>query len=309
VSVDSEGKKPALEAGNHREFWEQAHQESGDAPVGGYLTQDYPVALARARYAGEWSQVSGWLAKSEIEKKSCLDVGCGDGTWLNRFAESFEKVHGMDISQDAVDKIAARAKKNGQTHISVSCGSVLEHEPQSTTYDLIFVGGVLMYLEDEELNFALSKLRSWLSPGGLLILRESVHREQTWYRDSPLSPGLFTDPDAAPRPYQAIYRPPETLSSALGMTGFEILQMDINRHYKFSDMTETQLMGINRILGGRLRENRKLAEAWAEAIYRWRAFTLFPLYAFKRLLFRRPWKVENYWYLCQSAEQTGEKQP
>jgi len=73
-------------------------------------------------------------------------------------------------------------------------------ENENGGYDFIYVGGVLMYVDDEHIDEYLRKLRNLLRRGGVLVLRESVmgktaeyphnteypvcYRQKEYYRDA-----------------------------------------------------------------------------------------------------------------------------
>ncbi len=280
-------------------FWEQTHEDAaGSRGGGGYLTHEYPSALARHRFDAEWRLVQRWLRAYPHGSGACLDVGCADGTWLRSLAPRYERSCGIDVAEHAVAYVSETLVPEHGGSLTAHHAGLLDFDPPAR-FDLIFVGGVLMYIEDEDLEAAVEKLRGWLAPGGLLILRETVHRRETWYRDAPLSPGLFADPDAPRGPYRAIYRPRRLIGEHLSRGGLELLATRDNVAYKLSDMTETQLLLVDRLLGGALGKDRARAERWAERIHAWRWLTLYPLYFAKRLLSSRPWKLENAWFVCR----------
>ena len=298
------GQDAAPEAAS---FWDQTHEgTAGSKGGGGYLSHEYPEALARRRFEAERRQVQRWLEAHNHGSRACLDVGCADGTWLRSLAPAFERSCGIDVSEHAVAHVEQKLVPEHGGALTVHCSGLLEFEP-ADRFDLIFVGGVLMYIEDEDLDDAVQRLTRWLAPGGLLILRETVHRRETYYRDSPLSPGLFADRDAPRRPYRAIYRPRRLIVDRLMQGGLEVLERKDNSAYKLSDMTETQLLLVDRLLGGALRGDRARAERWARRIHAWRWLTLYPLYFAKRLLSSRPWKLENAWFVCRRPDDVNDR--
>jgi SAM-dependent methyltransferase len=170
-------------------------------------------------------------------------------------------------------------------------------------YDLIFVGGVLMYLNDDVVGEMVAKLRRMLAPGGLLILRESTSQPEPWYRDTPLSPGLFAEPaePGQPRPpYFAIYRRPETYRQLAEARALQLVHSQPNRDYKLADLTESTLRWIDRLRGGALRRDRLRAERAAQWIYRLRHLLLLPRYYLTRWFAPRTWKINNHWFVCRA---------
>lgn len=291
---------PARVAG----FWDQARREAAQDQQTGYLQDEWPSALGLHRLEGEWAQVRRWLEAHRVPRGACLDVGCGVGMWLERFASRFERVEGIDLSSEMVASARARLDRLGIANAEVSCRGALEL-PDDRRYDFIFVGGVLMYLNDDVVEEMVGKLRRMLSPDGRLLLRESTAVPETWYRDTPLAPGLFARPDAPRPPYYAIYRPPRAYREMAERQALAVVRWAPNRYYKVADLTETALRALNRLLRGRLARRRASAERAARWLHRLRWVTLLPAYYLLRTFAPGSWRINNYWYLCAPAPASG----
>ncbi|HLL25662.1 MAG TPA: hypothetical protein VK427_26175, partial [Kofleriaceae bacterium] len=165
-------------------------------------------------------------------------------------------------------------------------------------YDFIFVGGVLMYINDGQVAEVIAKLRSMLTPDGILVLRESTAHGETWYRDTPLSLGLFADRSKPRPPYFAIYRTPDVYPRLVADAGLALVRMQPNKLYKLADVTETWLRWLDKLTFGRLARRRDAAERAARALHALRYITLVPHYYLVWLVARRSWRLNNYWYVC-----------
>lgn len=303
-----------LDTAKVAEFWNQARKKAEEDQQTGYLQDEWPAALGQHRLRGEWAQVERWLDEHQVPRGVCLDVGCGSGVWLERFASRFDRVHGIDLSSEMVASAQARLARLGIDNATVEVRGAVELPP-SLCYDLIFVGGVLMYLNDDVAAKMLAQLCRMLTPSGLLIFRESTSSPEPWYRDTPLSPGLFAPPSepgapgqpAPPRPpYFAIYRTPETYPKLATNQGLAVLHTRPNRDYKLADLTEGALRLWNWLRGGRLARDRPRAERAAQQIYRLRHLLLYPPYYLTRWLAPRAWKLDNYWYVCRRGPFVGD---
>jgi SAM-dependent methyltransferase len=261
------------------EFWDRVRREAGADQQTGYLQDEWPSALGRNRFRGEWRDVSRWLDELGVARGSCLDVGCGVGVWLEALAGRFARAHGIDLSAEMV----ASATK-----------SVLDLGDDAR-YDLVFVGGVLMYLDDDEVEGMVARLARLVAPGGLLILRESSASPKTWYRDKPLAPGLHADRSRERAPYQAIYRPPGAYREMAERQRLQIVRWHANRHYAMADITEEWLRAVDKLCLGALAGRRPAAEKVARALYALRAVTLWPPY----LALRWMAKIGNWWTVCR----------
>lgn len=279
-------------------FWNGARKAASEEQQTGYLQDEWPSAVAHHRLLGEQAQVSRWLDALGAGTGACLDVGCGNGAWLAHLAPRFGRAHGIDLSSEMVDSARRLLERQGLARVSVTCQSVAAL-PEDERYDVIFVGGVLMYQNDGEVAGVVAKLARLLAPGGLLLLRESTCATRTWYRDTPLSPGLFAIPGAPRPPYFAIYRQPEAYARLVADCGLALVAHEANRHYQLADLTETLLRGIDRVLRGRLARDRAAAERMAQRLDRWRVLTLLPAYYLVRTLAPGAWRLQNHWYVCR----------
>ena len=287
-----------LDTSKVAEFWNQTRKQAEEEQQTGYLQDEWPSALGANRLRGEWAQVSRWLDELEVPRGACLDVGCGSGVWLERLAPRFARAHGIDLSSEMVESARAHLARKGIGNATVECQGATEL-PDTARYDLIFVGGVLMYLNDDVVAEMVAKLRRALTPRGLLILRESTSSPEPWYRDTPLSPGLFADPAQPRPPYFAIYRTPDTYPELASAQGLTVLHRRANRDYKLADQTESVLRFWDKLRGGALSRDRALAERAAQRIYQLRHLLLLPAYYLTLWFFSRSWKINNHWYLCR----------
>jgi SAM-dependent methyltransferase len=104
-----------------------------------------------------------------------LDVGCGAGTDLARFAKGGAIVTGVDISPSAI----ALARQNfGQQGLTADLREADgEHLPfDDNTFDLVFAHGVVQYTADDRALVA--ECRRVLKPGGSAVFQ--VYNRISW---------------------------------------------------------------------------------------------------------------------------------
>ena len=90
-----------------------------------------------------------------------LEVGCGSGSFLSRMALEGWDVEGIEVSETA----AARARALGHT---VHVGNLADIAISGKRFDVVAGWMVLEHLHDP--LAALRRLRSWIRPGGWLVL-------------------------------------------------------------------------------------------------------------------------------------------
>ena len=100
-----------------------------------------------------------------------FDVGCGAGTWTKIFADRYDSVVGIEQSPSMV--VAAQTLLAPCPGAKVVEGDIREDLPEGP-FDLIFLGGLCMYLNDLDVVAILRSLKDRLASGASIVLREST---------------------------------------------------------------------------------------------------------------------------------------
>jgi SAM-dependent methyltransferase len=98
--------------------------------------------------------------------RRCVDLGCGIGDWTERFAEISDEVHACDLSSDFV----AQTRRRVPAAI-VQC-SDLRAYVLPRQLDLVYIGAVLLYLDDGDVLDVLRRIRAATTPGALVVVRD-----------------------------------------------------------------------------------------------------------------------------------------
>ena len=161
-----------------------------------------PLKAVTHRVAREQRIIGEWL-DAVPDSGRVLDVGCGAGAWVEIFANRYDSVIGVERSQLMVD--AARNRVSYLTNAQILSGDVRRDLPEGP-FDLIFAGGLFMYLNDSDAVSLLGSLKDRLSVEGSIVLRESGVRSgvllvkgeyQAVYRSVDLCRHLFEQSDIA----------------------------------------------------------------------------------------------------------------
>lgn len=107
--------------------------------------------------------------------KRVLDVGCGAGTDLARFAKAGAIATGVDISSSAIDLARANFEQQGlDADLRVADG---EHLPfPDAAFDFVFAHGVVQYTPD--VRALIDECRRVLGPGGEAVFQ--VYNRISW---------------------------------------------------------------------------------------------------------------------------------
>lgn len=174
-----------------------------------------PVDAARYRLRQEIQTISNWLDAVPVTGR-VLDLGCGAGGWLAVFANRYSFVVGMEQSSTMVE--AARERIASLTNIEIIEGDVCTELPDGP-FDLIFLGGLCMYLNDGDTTTLLRSLPHRLTKDGSVILREST---------------VPKGRSIAQGEYQAVYRSPDAYRTLFLEAGFNA--SEVRRNYGYNAM-------------------------------------------------------------------------
>lgn len=224
---------------NHHDSAEQQIDDAAvklyfDSARGGTATtvsmmaheHNLPASAARYRLHKEMRTISDWL-NAVYGSGRVLDVGCGAGTWTEIFARRYNTVIG--IEQSSLMLKAARERVARLPNVKILEGDS-RHDLPEGSFDMIFLGGLCMYLNDLDVMALLHSLKSRLVEGGSIILRES-----TVHQGVSLSQGE----------YQAVYRSVNLYRQLFDGAGS--FRVEVRRNYGYTNMvTAEELVNLRR---------------------------------------------------------------
>jgi SAM-dependent methyltransferase len=97
-----------------------------------------------------------------------LDVGCGFGAMLARLRPDFERLHGIELSTDAIAKGIERYPFIGFEQGSIE--ALADSKADSTRFDAIIVSDVLYYVDEQAKRASLRWIAEHLNTGGLAFI-------------------------------------------------------------------------------------------------------------------------------------------
>lgn len=175
----------------------------GNAASAGFMAhaQNLPRDAVNHRLVHEQWIIRDWL-EAVPPGGNVLDLGCGAGVWTEIFARRFARVIGMEHSASMLR--AARARLAPYPRVHLLQDDIRNRLPEGP-FQLVFFGGMCMYLNDDEVLAVLRELQASLAPGATIILRESC------------LPGEATVLEGD---YQAVYRGAEAYASLFRAAGY-----------------------------------------------------------------------------------------
>ncbi|MGO4754367.1 methyltransferase, partial [Streptomyces sp. 2MCAF27] len=119
----------------------------------------------------EW--IDGTVQRiTELRPKRLLEVGCGTGLLLFRYAESCAAVHALDISAGALDEVGRGVERRGWSHVNLTHGDALAvRELAGSTFDVVVLNSVAQYFPNRlYLEEVIARLLPLVEDGGRILL-------------------------------------------------------------------------------------------------------------------------------------------
>lgn len=207
-------------------------------PTRAVIYQDKHPDLAERRDAAEKAFLLPKLGLTGSQR--VLDLGCGTGRWTTAIAGDCLYYRGIDASPGLIE-VAKRAFAD-RPEIVFSVLPVddlsLENLGEALPFDVICCFGVLIYLNDEEVEKAFNRIAASASFTARIILREPIGDQQRLTIKEHFS-------EEMEQSYNAIYRTENELSamieSHLSPSGFRIVGCgDVYADAELSNRTETK---------------------------------------------------------------------
>ncbi len=198
----------------HR-YWDEARPSI----LGPYMMDGFgfPTGAGRFRFRAE-ARMVGRLIRGLNHDGTVLDLGSGIGCWTEYFATRFARVVCVEGSRPLYEALQERCAT--LLNVKSILGDVMLFQPEDR-YELIFLGGLLMYLNESDVVSLLQKLTPSLQPGGMILCRETTVRKATETREGD---------------YQVVYRSTATYQRIFTECGLTVAKVQMNRPYVLMQM-------------------------------------------------------------------------
>ena len=201
---------PEIDRASVNRYWENAKASI----LGPYMMEGlgFPESAGDFRFQAE-SRIVRRLLRGVEHSGTVLDLGSGVGYWTEEFARSFSQVVTVEGSGGLY--LALEKRCASYSNVRAIHGNVLSFEPEGP-YSLVFLGGLLMYLNENDVISLLQKLIPCLGPNGIILCRESTVRAETVTRTGD---------------YPVIYRSVPNYKRIFKQCGLTLKQVERNEPY------------------------------------------------------------------------------
>lgn len=198
-----------------KEFWDSRAEFYQKVAIESVANLEHDPENLKLKIDDETKKVFSWLP--DLAGKSILDLGAGVGQWSFRFVErGAGSVTAVEYAAGLVEIGQAEAKARDFYQVEF-VNSAAEKFSTDKKFDLIFISGLFVYLTDEQASELLTKLRSFLSADGLLLLRDGTSIETRYEIDDRFSEHLGQN-------YSANYRTAKEYIKAFCDADFELIK-------------------------------------------------------------------------------------
>ena len=197
-----------------KEFWASQIKKLGKVSLESIANLEENPKLLEIKLQHEREKIFQYVLLDK--NTTLLDLGAGVGTWSFLFAEKCKKVVAVDYTEKFVELARQEAQKRNIVNVEFICQPAQQFL-SNIMFDVIFISGLFVYLNDEECKQLLSKIPNYSKVGCNLILRDGTGILGRYEIHNKYSENLHAY-------YNAIYRTRETYIQMLKGIGFELVK-------------------------------------------------------------------------------------
>lgn len=155
-----------------RRFWEGRAAVVGKVAFESVANLEQDQNNLRLKIDDETAKVFSWLPP--LDGLSILDLGAGVGQWTFRFAErGADRIVAVEYAKGLAEVGMAEARRRGFPQVEFIVSSAEEFETEET-FDLLYISGLFVYLNDDQAERLLNRVVRFVRPGGMLMLRDGT---------------------------------------------------------------------------------------------------------------------------------------
>jgi cyclopropane fatty-acyl-phospholipid synthase-like methyltransferase len=203
----------AIDSAKVKDFWDAQGRKVKYLSTDGIANLEEDPELLKLKVKKETEKI---FSRIRLRKEmNLLDLGAGGCQWSLRFAPYVAKVWAVEYSAEMLAIARAQIREKEISNI------VLIHQnAQGFTadikFDIVFISGLLIYLNDNDLQELLTNLEDHTHPGTLIVLRDGTGLLGRYEINNRFSENLHAY-------YSAIYRTRETYIEHFLNHGFALI--------------------------------------------------------------------------------------
>lgn len=197
-----------------RDFWSSRAAKSDDLPAGVTVLGSFSGDQAKVEEESETEAGLVLIGTTDSERKSLLDLGCGDGRLLMHLAPHFATARGVDYSSELIE--LAKQKTSEYSNVSFEASDATTYQDEKN-YDVLLLSGLIPCLDDLQMETMTATLENLAHPATQLFVRASIAVKERL----DVVNQYATELNAI---YTAYYRTPEEIIEMYSRYGWELLE-------------------------------------------------------------------------------------
>ena len=115
------------------------------------------------------------LENIDLTGKKILEIGCGLGRWAEIFHDKCKSYLGLDYAENLI-KLAKKNYnyKNCEFQVMSALDIKIDELIIKPPFDIIFIAGVLIYLNDEDISQMIKEINKISSKNKIIYIRETI---------------------------------------------------------------------------------------------------------------------------------------
>ena len=136
-----------------------------------------------ANYEQYAATVAEVLSDAPLDQhRVALEIGPGDGAFLQELAPQFERVVALDNAAEMLASARVNAENAGLENIEFLCGDTSSGDLQGLQADCVVINMVLHHTPDPAQ--ILADVAGYLAPGGVVLVTDLCSHDQGWAREN-----------------------------------------------------------------------------------------------------------------------------
>jgi len=196
-----------------KKFWEErgkCHEKNC-----GLTNLEEDPKLRKLKVRLEEEKINEYMGLNN-PKAVILDLGGGSGYWALKFAKKANRVYVVDYCLSLIKQGVKNSKEKGIKNIEFIHAPAQEFKSK-INFDIIFISGLLIYLNDKEIDKLIKNMQNYSKKGAILILRDGTGIKGRFEIINKFSENLKAN-------YSAMYRTREEYIKIFKKVGFGIVK-------------------------------------------------------------------------------------
>jgi len=198
-----------------KKFWDAQAKKADQLKLEGIASLEEDAQLLEMKVSLEQTKIMSMINLAPASSY-VLDLGAGTGQWALRFANLASHVVAVEYSSGMLAHAIEAARVANVENISFEHCRAQDYDTKQL-FDLIWISGLLIYLEDDECDTLIKNCSAMMVKGGQLILRDGTGTKRRHEIRNQYSEALNTS-------YSATYRTAEVYLSLFERHGFRVVE-------------------------------------------------------------------------------------